>query len=70
MKTGRRPIGRRLLVATLLMVAAYVVLFATVSTESAVLLVVLLPLGVGCLVISLLVWLYAVLREAREKDLL
>jgi len=70
MKTGRRPIGRRLLVATLLMVAAYVVLFATVSTESAVLLVVLLPLGVGCLVISLLIWLYAVLREAREKDLL
>ena len=68
MKTGRRPIGRRLLVATLLMVAAYVVLFATVSTESAVLLVVLLPLGVGCLVISLLIWLYAVLREAREKD--
>ena len=52
------------------MVAAYVVLFATVSTESAVLLVVLLPVGVGCLLISLLIWLYAVLREAREKDLL
>ena len=49
--------------------SAYLLLFSTLLTNNAVLLIMLIPTGLLCLFGGFTLWLISVLREAKEKGM-
>ncbi len=66
MKIGRNKI----VLATSFHVFAYLILMVSLFTRNAVALVILVPTGLACVFLGVVVWLLSVWREAREKELL
>ena len=69
-----QPVSRRGkqfgVIATVLIILTYVLLGIAAFSDDAVLLVVVIPAGLGCLVLGAGIWLTAVIREARRKGVL
>ena len=66
---SKSKLSARAVVAIVLIVLFYILLYATVWTTHAVVLIFLLPLGCVSLLVGMAIWFIAVMREAREKDL-
>ena len=63
--------GKRLwMIASLLTVLSYVLLTWVAFTDDAVLLVVLIPGGLGCLGLGVVLWATAVIKDVRDKGVL
>lgn len=56
--------------ATWLHSVAYILFFLTLTTNNAVLLILLLPTAMISLLGGVMLWLVSVLKEAKEKELL
>ncbi len=56
--------------ATWLHSIAYILFFLTLTTNNAVLLILLLPTAIISLLGGVMLWLVRVLKEAKEKELL
>ena len=67
--TGK-PFKSALVVSVSMLLAGYVILAASLFTLNAVALVFMIPVGIGCMMISLFLWLRAVVKEAKNKDLI
>ena len=61
---------RRARIATLSIVGAYVFMLTAAIVDDAVWLTVLIPAGLGCLALGVLIWTVAVIREAKSKGVL
>lgn len=54
----------------LILLISYVILFSTLVTSNAVLLVVLIPLGIVLQIVGIVFWIVNVWQDASEKGLL